>query len=115
LLGVFYTSIKTSFVYFVIILMRGSLPRFRMDQMMDVNWKLLTPLSLATVIVTALVDKLTAGSQPAAHIGYLLLVNLLLLIVTLRFLRSYSQKKRRPLVVPSAANILNEFTSEVNS
>jgi NADH-quinone oxidoreductase subunit H len=112
LLGVFYTSIKTSLVYFVIILMRGGLPRFRMDQMMDVNWKLLTPLALAVVIVTALVDKLTAGGSSVAHIGALWLANVVLIIFTLRYLRSYAQRKRRPLVVPSASGVLPESNGE---
>ena len=115
LLGVFYTSVKLSLVYFVIILMRGSLPRFRMDQMMDVNWKLLTPMALAVVIITAVVDKLMTGGQMMSRIGALWLANLVIIIVTLRFLRSYAQRKRRPLVVPSASGVLHETTGEVIS
>ncbi len=57
LLGVVYLVIKTFLVYFIVILFRGSLPRFRIDQMLDLNWKVLTPLALVMVFVTALVDK----------------------------------------------------------
>ena len=66
ILGFIYFSIKTALVYFLSLAMRFSLPRFRIDQMMDLNWKLLTPLSLAVVAVTALAEKLLAGS-PVFH------------------------------------------------
>ena len=115
LLGVFYTSIKTSLVYFVIIWMRGSLPRFRMDQMMDVNWKLLTPMALAAIMVTAVVDKLTANSQITSRIGALWLANIVIIFFTLRYLRSFSQRRRRPLVVPNASGVVHEITGEVIS
>jgi NADH-quinone oxidoreductase subunit H len=115
LLGVFYTSVKTSLVYFGIILLRGSLPRFRMDQMMDVNWKLLTPLSLVVVMLTALMDKYMVGSPMAPRIGALWVVNVVIIIFTLRYLRSFAQRRRRPLVVPSAAGVIHETTGEVIS
>lgn len=63
ILGVIYLFIKTSFVYLLGLLIRFSLPRFRIDQMMAFNWKLLVPLSLVTVVATGVVDKL-APSVP---------------------------------------------------
>jgi NADH-quinone oxidoreductase subunit H len=113
LLGILYTGIKTSLVYFVIILMRGGLPRFRMDQMMNINWELLTPLSLASVIITAIVDKLTAQSSSLVHIGSLWLANLLIIVIVFRLLGLNAKKRRRPLVVPSASGVLHETTDEV--
>lgn len=41
-------------VYFVLIWFRGTLPRFRIDQLMGFAWKFLLPLSLVNVLVTAL-------------------------------------------------------------
>jgi NADH-quinone oxidoreductase subunit H len=35
--------------------MRGTLPRFRYDQLMAFGWKLLLPLSIVNVIVTSFV------------------------------------------------------------
>ncbi len=112
-LGFLYTLIKTSVVYFVILWMRGGLPRFRIDQVMDINWKLLTPLSLSVLMVTAVVDKLVSQSSPTIRIASLLAANLVLLFITLRFLRTYAQKKRRPLVVPTSPAVLPESMDEV--
>lgn len=64
ILGFVYLMIKTSIMYFLGLLIRFSLPRFRIDQMMALNWKLLVPLSLATVVMTAIVDKLSPPLAP---------------------------------------------------
>lgn len=114
-LGFLYTLIKTSIVYFVIIWMRAGLPRFRIDQVMDINWKLLTPLSLGVLLVTAVVDKMVIQSVPALRIAVLLAANLVLLVITMRYLRTYAQKKRRPLVVPSSPVDLPDVMEEVIS
>jgi NADH-quinone oxidoreductase subunit H len=114
-LGFLYTLIKTSVVYFIIIWLRAGLPRFRIDQVMDINWKLLTPLAIAVLAVTAIVDKTLAQSSMTGRILGLLAANLLMLLITLRFLRVYAQRKRRPLVVPSAAVELPDSVEEALS
>ena len=45
---------KLYMVYFVLIWVRGTLPRFRIDQLMAFAWKFLLPLSLANVLLVAL-------------------------------------------------------------
>jgi NADH-quinone oxidoreductase subunit H len=45
---------------FLYIWIRGTLPRFRYDQLMAFSWKFLLPLSLANIVITALVVALTA-------------------------------------------------------
>lgn len=114
-LGLIYTLIKTSLAYFVIMLMRAGLPRFRIDQVMDINWKLLTPMAIALLAVTAIVDKSLASGLLAWRIVGLLAANLAVILVTMRFLRVYAQKKRRPLVVPTSPVTLPETDFEVNS
>ncbi len=80
ILGAVYFFIKTSLVYLVNILMRAALPRFRIDQMMDFNWKYLTPLSLSVLVVTALADKLTLGLSAWVRIPVFLGLNGLLFL-----------------------------------
>jgi NADH-quinone oxidoreductase subunit H len=53
LLGVLYFWIKTVAWIFVIIWIRGTLPRVRYDQLMALGWKVLFPLALLNVMVTA--------------------------------------------------------------
>ncbi|MDA0256696.1 MAG: NADH-quinone oxidoreductase subunit NuoH, partial [Chloroflexi bacterium] len=44
---------KTGAVYFVLVWLRGTLPRFRLDQLMSFAWKYLIPISIANVGVVA--------------------------------------------------------------
>ncbi|MDH4225626.1 MAG: NADH-quinone oxidoreductase subunit H, partial [Deltaproteobacteria bacterium] len=52
-IGAFVTKV-IFFCWFTIIL-RWTLPRFRFDQVMDLGWKKLLPISMANMVVTALV------------------------------------------------------------
>jgi NADH-quinone oxidoreductase subunit H len=61
LLGLVYFTVKTMIVYFGVTLLRFSMPRVRIDQLLDLNWKLLTPLALAAVCVTAVAEKLAVA------------------------------------------------------
>jgi NADH-quinone oxidoreductase subunit H len=55
LLPVFWFVAKVFCFMFLYIWVRGTLPRFRYDQLMAFGWKFLLPLALANVVVTALV------------------------------------------------------------
>lgn len=48
-------SIKVYIMNFIYIVVRWTLPRFRYDQLQNLGWKILLPLSLANIFVTALV------------------------------------------------------------
>ena len=54
-LGILYFTMKTAVFLFVMIWVRLTLPRLRYDQLMALGWKVLLPLSLANVVVTATV------------------------------------------------------------
>jgi NADH-quinone oxidoreductase subunit H len=62
--GIFF--IKTLAIIFVFMWVRWSLPRFRFDQIMMLAWRGLIPVSLALMMVTAVVVYLTRN-MPHAH------------------------------------------------
>ena len=95
ILGFIYLVIKTGIVYFLTILFRGTLPRFRIDQMMDLNWKLLTPLALVVVMVIALVAKLVAGLAVPLQVVFLLAANALVYAVADRALQRRNHRSPR--------------------
>ena len=63
--GPFWLLSKIFVFLFVYVWMRGTLPRFRYDQLMAFGWKLLLPLSIVNVIVTsfAILAKMQWGSK----------------------------------------------------
>lgn len=55
LLQVLAFNLKVAFFCWLQILIRWTYPRFRYDQLMDLGWKVLIPLGLANIILTAAV------------------------------------------------------------
>jgi NADH-quinone oxidoreductase subunit H len=53
--GLFWFLAKVFTFLFVYIWMRGTLPRFRYDQLMSFGWKFLLPVSIANVVLTSVV------------------------------------------------------------
>ncbi|MBI1776896.1 MAG: NADH-quinone oxidoreductase subunit NuoH [Proteobacteria bacterium] len=51
--GPVWFVLKVSFLLFVFIWVRATLPRYRYDQLMRLGWKVFLPLSLAWVVLTA--------------------------------------------------------------
>ena len=52
--GPFWFLIKVAIFLFIYVWVRGTLPRFRYDQLMAIGWKLLLPLSILNVVLTSL-------------------------------------------------------------
>ena len=92
-LGFLYLLIKTSIVYFLTIAIRFTLPRLRIDIMMAFNWKYLTPLALASLLVTALVDKTIPAGQDWLRLGVLILANLFVFVAADRLVSVYNKRK----------------------
>jgi len=55
IISVFVFLIKVFFFIMVFMWVRWTLPRFRYDQLMNLGWKILLPLSLANILLTGLV------------------------------------------------------------
>ena len=52
--GLFWMGLKTFLLVFVMIWIRGTFPRFRIDQLMGFAWKVLIPLALVNLLAAAL-------------------------------------------------------------
>lgn len=92
-LGLLYFILKTSLVYFVVIWLRGSFPRIRIDQMNALNWKFITPLALASLIFTAIAEKLAVDfglPRLLIHLG----ANAILVALTALALGAYARHQR---------------------
>lgn len=93
ILGVVYLMAKASIGYFIVMWVRSTLPRIRIDHMLDLNWKVLTPISLALLIATAVLDKVFA--ETALRAPALLAGNVAVLLLSWALLRGMSRKARR--------------------
>lgn len=54
LMGIVWLAVKVIAFMFVYIWLRGTLPRFRYDQLMSFGWKVLLPLALLNTLITGL-------------------------------------------------------------
>ena len=73
-LGVLWFTLKTYFFVLVFMWIRATLPRFRIDQLMSLCWKLLIPLTLLNLMLTAaLLLAFPSTLVPVAIANWLLL------------------------------------------
>jgi NADH-quinone oxidoreductase subunit H len=100
-LGVFYIVAKAFIVAFVLVWVRGTLPRVRIDHMLDFNWKFLVPLSLVNLVAFAFVIKvlqvfITPGTivYSLVQTGVLLVTNLVVFFACLEVVRQFARRSR---------------------
>jgi NADH-quinone oxidoreductase subunit H len=60
-IGIVWFLLKVTFFLFLYIWLRGTLPRFRFDQLMSFGWKFLLPVAIFNVILTATIMFLRLG------------------------------------------------------
>jgi NADH-quinone oxidoreductase subunit H len=60
ILPIFWFVLRVFMFIFTYIWVRGTLPRFRYDQLMSFGWKFLLPLSIANLVVTAFIVAIRA-------------------------------------------------------
>ncbi len=109
LLGLIALIIKVFFFVFVMMWFRGTLPRFRIDHLLDFGWKFLVPLSLVLLIGVAVVVRLfspgssagvpvdpgpLSGLGVAGEIVALLVMNLLVAGLTMVVVSSAARRSR---------------------
>lgn len=98
MIGLIAFFVKTFAVYFVYDWIRATLPRVRVDQILNFNWKFLVPLSLVLVFFVALVDKLIPeGTSSVARMAVHLVMNIIIALATLEILRRRGRQTREAL------------------
>jgi NADH-quinone oxidoreductase subunit H len=108
ILGVIYFYGKSFFVYLVISWIRLSLPRIRIDEMLNLNWKFLIPVSFINLIVVAIADRVLIEINTVRWI-YVLVMFVLNIVILLTALAISGRKRQavkreefepRPVAVP---------------
>jgi len=78
---------KMIVIIFIFMWVRWSLPRFRFDQLMNIAWRALIPISLALAVLTAVMVWLTGGATLEKVSGldalYFLAMNIVVLLATI--------------------------------
>jgi NADH-quinone oxidoreductase subunit H len=103
LLGALYFMLKAMLGYWVIMWIKYTMPRIRIDHMLAFNWKFLTPFSLVVLMVTAVLDKVLAGAAPWVYALVMFLANVLIAWVTIEILRAYGRRQGEQAVTQPVA------------
>ncbi|NJD57818.1 MAG: NADH-quinone oxidoreductase subunit NuoH [Anaerolineae bacterium] len=125
ILGGAWFFIKAFLVYFVVVLIRISMPRLRIDQMLNFNWKFLTPLALVLLVLTAIVDKgffmiipgfnISSTLIPWIRAGVHLVLNLAIIFITILLLKSHPTKTVQVVAQPRPVAVAPEPPASVIS
>ncbi len=99
ILAILILVIKAMLGYWVIMWVKYTMMRIRIDQMLNFNWRFLTPLAFALLLVTALVNALLADSrnnseQVWLYILGMFLANVVTGWIALEIARSVTRKER---------------------
>ncbi|HEX2698105.1 MAG TPA: complex I subunit 1 family protein [Anaerolineales bacterium] len=87
--------IKGLIGYWVIMWVKYTMLRVRIDHMLAFNWKFLTPLAFVLLMVVALMNVLLRGTSGLVYFGGMLLSNVLIALIVIQILRGYSRRERR--------------------
>ena len=80
--------------YWIIMWVKYTMMRIRIDHMLAFNWKFLTPLSFVLLMMTALMNVLLRGGSSWLYISGMFLSNVLLGWAALEIARTYSRRER---------------------
>jgi NADH-quinone oxidoreductase subunit H len=95
ILGFIYFFLKTFVVFFFFVWVRGTLPRIRIDQLLNFNWKVLVPLTLVLLMVVAVVVKILPEDISEWGAALILLAtNVIIGLITLDILRRRGRQSR---------------------
>ncbi len=87
-------QVKMFMGYFLFIWSRATLPRVRIDQILDFNWKFLVPISLVMLLIAAVLEKFVADLPILARSGAHLASNLIIMVGVVEILRRRGRAAR---------------------
>lgn len=93
---------KAMLGYWIIMWVRYTLMRIRIDHMLAFNWKFLTPLAFTLVMVVALMNALLAGTPPWLYVTGMFLSNVLVAWAALEAARTFSRRERAKSMMRNA-------------
>ncbi len=91
---------KAMFGYWVIMWIKYSVPRIRIDHMLAFNWKFLVPLSLVVLVNTAILNKVLITLPEWLYVLGMFGSNILIGWVTIEILRAYGRRQRKAVQTP---------------
>ena len=91
---------KAMIGYWIIMWVKYTVMRIRIDQMLAFNWKFLTPVAFALVMVTALMNALLHDADTWLFITGMILANIIVAWVALEIVRSIGKKERERVEGP---------------
>lgn len=99
---IFVLIAKAMIGYWIIMWVKYTLLRIRIDHMLGFNWKFLTPLAFVLLMLTALMNALLKGTSPWVYASGMFLSNVALGWVALEAARAYSRKERARVAGPQS-------------
>jgi NADH-quinone oxidoreductase subunit H len=86
---------KAMFGYWVIMWVKYSVPRIRIDHMLAFNWKFLVPLALVVLVNTAVLNKVLLPLPNWLYVLGMFGSNIIIGVVTIEILRAYGRKQKK--------------------
>jgi NADH-quinone oxidoreductase subunit H len=92
---IFVLVVKAMIGYWIIMWIKYTLMRIRIDHMLAFNWKFLTPLAFVLLMVIALMNALLKGTSLWIYTAGMFLSNVVVGWIALEVARSYSRRERQ--------------------
>ncbi len=116
ILGLLILLAKSSVIFFLFMWIRGTLPRFRIDQLLNFNWKFMVPLTLVLLLAVALLDRVIVDYLPnvgeAGRAGIHFVSNILIGFAALEVLRRVARRQRQQHIDRSSILAIAENEGE---